>query len=184
MKKDKYKKFLNKNKDQVFSYAVYLLHCLEDAEDVTQEVFIKLWENWYNINPQKRESWTMRVTHNCCIDLIRKRKRIKQTAFDMNSIDFKKIKDYKNIFLNPEKQFHLTEQQKIILSSIEKLPVKQKNVLILHYFYDKKIKEISNILEIKESTLKVMLHRARKSLKTLLSEYFYEKKGGQYEFAV
>jgi len=184
MKKDQYKKFLHKNKDQVFSYAVYLLHCLEDAEDVTQEVFLKLWENWYNINTKKRESWVMRVTHNSCIDVIRKRKRIKETDKDMNNIDPRHITDFKNIFVNPEKQFYLTEQQKIILSSIEKLPVKQKNVLILHYFYDKKIKEISDILEIKESTLKVMLHRARKSLKTLLSEYFYEKKGGQYEFAV
>lgn len=183
MKKNKYKKFLEKNKDKVFSYAVYLLHCWEDAEDTTQEVFLKLWDNWYKINPQKRESWTMRVTHNCCIDLIRKRKKIQQTT-ESEIINSNNTYDYSDVFSNPEKQFHLTEQQKIILTTMAKLPKKQQNVLILHYFYDKKIKEISTMLEIKESTLKVILHRARKSMKTLLSEYFYEKKGGQYEFAV
>ncbi|MFO7891639.1 MAG: sigma-70 family RNA polymerase sigma factor [bacterium] len=183
MKKNKYKKFLNKNKDKVFSYAVYFLHCWEDAEDITQEVFMKLWNNWYHINPQKRESWIMRVTHNCCIDLLRKRKKMTQTA-DIDIINSKNLSDHTDIFSNPEKQYHLTEQQKIILSAMAKLPKKQQNVLILYYFYDKRIKEISNLLEIKESTLKVILHRARKSMKTLLSEYFYEKKGGQYEFAV
>jgi len=184
MKKSRYKKFLNKNKDQVFSYAMYLMRCQEDAEDITQEVFMKLWNNWNRINPQKRGSWTMRVTHNCCIDLIRERKKLKQISYDANKIDFNKVSDYENVFLNPEKQYNLTEQQKLILSSLSQLPKKQQNILILHYFFDMKIRKISDMLEIKESTIKVILHRARKSMKTLLSEYFYEKTGGQHEFAV
>ena len=184
MKKSIYKKFLTKNKDQVFSYSVYLLHCLEDAEDITQEVFIKLWENWHSINPQKRESWTMRVTHNACIDLIRERNKIKQTTYNSHTIDFKEVFDHHDIYSNPGEKYYLSEQQKVIVSSMAKLPEKQQNILILHYFYDKKIREISEMLDIKESTIKVILHRARKSMKTLLSEYFYEKKGGQYEFAV
>lgn len=184
MKKNKYKQFLNQYKDQIFSYAMYLLHCMEDAEDITQEVFIKLWENWYRINPQKRKSWTMRVTHNCCIDLIRERKKVKQTSYEAKTFDFRETLDSDDVYSNPGEKYHFSEQQKIILSSMAKLPKKQQNILILHYFYDKKIKEISEMLDIKESTIKVILHRARKSMKVLLAEYFYEKKGGQYEFAV
>jgi RNA polymerase sigma-70 factor (ECF subfamily) len=64
---------LQSNRDQVFSHALYCLRDPEDAQDVTQEAFVKLWRNLDNIEPGKAESWLKRVAHNLCIDLIRKR---------------------------------------------------------------------------------------------------------------
>ena len=63
------------HKDRVFRYAYYTLRNEVDAEDATQEVFIKLWNHFDDVNMLKVKSWLMRTTYNHCIDMIRKRQR-------------------------------------------------------------------------------------------------------------
>lgn len=184
MKKKIFKNFLNQHKNSIFSYAIYLLHNKEDAEDVIQEVFIKLWKNWNRIQPGKHFSWIMKVTHNCCIDKIRKRKNFQFSDQPVDSLDMSNSNDYSNVILNPEKQYAIIEKQEMLYSALKKLPEKQKNILLMHYFLDMKIKTISETLDIKESTIKVTLFRSRKTLRTLLTDKFYKKIGGNYEFAV
>lgn len=54
--------------------ARYSLRSAADADDIAQEVFVKLWQHWPKIDPDKQLSWLLRVTHNAIIDFVRRRK--------------------------------------------------------------------------------------------------------------
>src|SRR5262245_64670972 len=59
---------------QVYSFARYLLSNREEAEDVTQEVLLRLWRHRSGVDEERLGSWLMRVTRNACYDLLRKRR--------------------------------------------------------------------------------------------------------------
>ena len=69
-----YKKLVNENKDLVYNQAYYYTGSREDAEDITQEVFIRLWDRMDEVKPGIRKFWILRVTKNLCIDYQRKKK--------------------------------------------------------------------------------------------------------------
>ena len=69
-----YRQAIAQHRQKVYSFAHYSLRAKEDAEDVTQEVFIKLWQHWQKIDHNKIGGWLMRVAHNAVIDHVRKQR--------------------------------------------------------------------------------------------------------------
>ena len=69
----KYNFLVQKYKNRIFSYSIYLLKNRMDAEDVTQEVLIKILNNIDKFNILAAKTWIMKTTHNTCIDYLRKR---------------------------------------------------------------------------------------------------------------
>ena len=69
-----YLQAIDQHRHRILSFAHYSLRVREDAEDVTQEVFIKLWKHWQKIDHEKLGAWLMRVAHNCVIDHVRKQR--------------------------------------------------------------------------------------------------------------
>ncbi|MFT6058504.1 MAG: RNA polymerase sigma-70 factor (ECF subfamily), partial [Pseudohongiellaceae bacterium] len=69
-----YQQVIDQHRQKVFSFAYYSLRAKADAEDVTQEVFIKLWQHWQKIDHLKVGGWLMRVAHNAVIDHVRRQK--------------------------------------------------------------------------------------------------------------
>jgi len=88
MKLKKFKNIVKDNKDKVFSYAMYFLHNMQDAEDVTQDVFVKLWNKRDSVDVKRIVPWLMRVTHNHCIDIIRQKKDTRSQQKFLRSIDW------------------------------------------------------------------------------------------------
>ena len=74
MKRACFKKIVDKHKDWIYSYALYFLGNRMDAEDVTQEVLIRAWQNIDTIHQRKTKAWLTRVTYNLCNDYARRRK--------------------------------------------------------------------------------------------------------------
>ena len=74
MRTASFTQLLESNRDRVFRQALYCLRDPDDAQDVTQDVFVKLWHKGDGIEPGKAPGWLMAVTHNLCIDLIRRRR--------------------------------------------------------------------------------------------------------------
>ena len=71
------KMFLNlvkQHQAQIYQYALYLLNNQEDAEDVTEETFIKAWNSNAELRLETVQSWLLKCTNNLCIDLLRRRK--------------------------------------------------------------------------------------------------------------
>lgn len=159
---------LESNRDRVYNQALYCLRDPEDAQDVTQEAFVKLWRNYEDIAPDKAAGWLMRVSHNLCIDLIRRRKsQRKNFGFpDPDALDRLPGGD-----CGPgiEETLHLDQQQRALLDAMDTLPAETRSVMVMHYFQEMKLAEIAAALDKTVSALKVQIHRARKSLRLVLT---------------
>jgi len=181
MKNIKYKNIVKKHSGKIYSYALYFLHNKQDAEDVTQEIFIKLWKNMDNVDTKRIVPWLMRVTHNHCIDLIRQQKDSRSQQKILRTIDWE-ICDYiEESEKNPEMSFESKERRRILLKAMQNLPENVKSIMLLHYFQGLKYSEISNLFDLNENTVKVTVHRGRKILREILQNKFPEQSEKYYE---
>lgn len=134
------------------------------AADVTQDVFIKLWENGSEMDVTRVLSWLLKVARNACIDQIRKRKvrfAITESAdFSLDSIS---------------SETHLPDA--IASNAIFDVRLKKalhaigepfQSIIILREMQDYKYEEIAEMLDLPLNTVKVYLHRARKALREKL----------------
>jgi RNA polymerase sigma-70 factor (ECF subfamily) len=174
MNQNKFKILLQEQRNRVFSYSCYFLRNREDAEDVTQEVFIKLWKNMHKIDKRKIVPWIIQVTHNCCIDRVRKRKSVKETPKYVSSDNLDKIMVKTEKQADPELSFESNETHQILLSALHTLPERTKSMLLLHYFQGLKYKAIGTLLNTDAGAVKVAIHRGRKMLREKLTPHFIE----------
>ncbi len=126
----------------------------EDALDIIQNVFLKLFNNKKTFLTQSDEKyWLIRVTINECKDLFRKKARYVYLEDDIiNSMPAEnKIEEYNELYLLSQKVAELSEKYRV--------------VVILFYYDSLSIKDISQTLKISESAVKKRLERARKMLK-------------------
>jgi len=176
MNKRDYQNFLREHQDRVFSYALYMLRKREDAEDVTQEVFVKVWRNWDNIDQSKREAWIMRVAHNYCIDMFRKKtgNRKYWSSIDDNEYQLNRNPETWHM---PEDQFAQDEKQQNLLNAVSELPEKTQSMMLLHYYQGYKFYEIGEIMGLSLSAVKTALHRGRKQLSVTLKKQYPDLAG-------
>ena len=145
-----------------------------DAEDVTQEVLIKTWQNINKFNFNSAKAWMMRTTHNLCIDYLRRKNLQNKRTIDLNEDYLEEFSD-STIDGNPGKVAEMLITEEGIKEAINKLPERLKSPFVLYELQRFKYKEISKILDVPLNTIKVNLLRARKQLQKELKEYAKEK---------
>ncbi len=152
---------INPIKDKLYRFALRYVKNPMEAEDVVQEVFIKLWKNRDQFDQIKNiEAWCMRVTRNLSIDKLRAaHNRLKQMPEGM---------DWKDTGASPQRQSELNETMANVKKWIEELPEAQRNVIQLRDIEQFSYKEIAAALEISMELVKVNLHRARKTIRKKL----------------
>ncbi len=150
-------------RDGIYSYLCYLLKNREDAEDVTQEVFIRLWNHWDRVDQARVKSWLMRVAHNRSIDLIRQKKTVVSQGRIMSPLEY--VERSMSAEGTPETIYENNEKHAAILTALKQLPEKMHSILLMHYFQGMKYKEIGEILNITISDVKVSVHRGKKLLR-------------------
>ena len=167
-----YKALVNRYKNRIFSYSIYMLRNSMDAEDVTQEVLIRLWNNMGKFKLPAAGSWIMRTTHNLCIDYLRRNQIARQRSVYIDEDDNPEEKIMDN---HKENQPEVATQQNIVLEKIkkavQKLPENLKSVFVLYEIEGFKYKEISSVLDIPINSVKVYMLRARKKLQEELKDY-------------
>lgn len=153
-------KVLDEYSDLVYRIAYTQMNQRADAEDIYQDVFIKLMKNYKKIENKKHlKYWLIRVTINCC--------RSQQTsAWKIRTVSFD------DSLLTSEKAVTKDEDLENVLEACRSLS--KDNQLIIHLFYIEgySLKEISEIMDITLSTAKVRLSRSRKKLKKMLGVEF------------
>lgn len=155
--KIKIEELVNTYSKMVFQIAYQNCFIKSNAEDITQEVIIKLWKNIEKFKTEEHlKSWLIRVTINTSIDNNRYYKNKKETQLVKNDDDYF------------EKEYHG------LLEELKKLKPIKRNIIYLYYYQGYKIKEISKILNINANTVNTNLARAKKELKNILEE------GGEY----
>ncbi len=170
----KYNLLLKQYKDRIYSYSIYMLKNSMDAEDVTQEVLVRLWKNIDNFNLSSAKSYIMTMTHNLCIDYLRRRKLFVNREIEIDEV-FEET--YLNVdkSIEPEEMTNSRDLNQKLKSAIESLPEKLKSVFVMYQLQGMKYKEISDVLDIPINSVKVYLMRARtilqKELKQVRHEY-------------
>ena len=141
--------------DTIFRTALHCLRHVPDAEDVTQNVLLKLYRNRAPFaSPEHERRWVLKVTVNEC-------RKLRSSAWFRHTVS---MEEYQL-----EHPFQEPGQSELFLAVMD-LPARYRIVVYLYYYEDYSVKEISEMLRRKESTVQTHLMRARKLLKTKLQE--------------
>jgi RNA polymerase sigma factor (sigma-70 family) len=149
-------------KSKLYRFALRFLNNEEEAKDVVQEVFIRVWNGRDQMDQiQNWEAWCMRITRNLSLDRIRSITR-KQTQPIETSFDIR------NEALTPHETTEAHESMKRISELIAGLPEKQRQVIHLRDVEGYSYNEICDIMEIDLNQVKVNLFRARNAVREKL----------------
>lgn len=149
-------------KNKLFRFAFRLLGSSEEAKDVVQEVFIKVWNGREQMEEiQNMEAWCMRITKNMSLDRLRMRQR---KGTDPMEEGF----DVRQEGLTPLETTEINESMQSINLLIARLPEKQRQVMHLRDVEGYSYNEICDILELDMNQVKVNLFRARNAVREKL----------------
>ncbi len=158
--------------DLVYNLCLQYLQNKEEAEEATQDVFVKVHRQMDKFRQESSvRTWIYRITINQCLDIIKYKKRKRRFSFLMSlSQDNATIKKVSaNSFDHPGVKLESKEEMQRIFSCIHSLPDKQKTVVLLKYTEHLSQKEISEVLNASEKSVESLLSRARNKLKILLA---------------
>lgn len=157
------KEFLNlvmPFKDKVFRFAKRLLVSTEEAEDATQELYLKLWRNREKISSYKNvEAFAMTMTKNYCFDRLKSKQASNLSLVHSN---------YKENGTSLDKKTNLNDSVSIVHQLIAKLPEQQRMIIQLRDVEQYEYEEIGKMLDIKQTAVRVALSRARKIIREQL----------------
>ena len=154
--------FYIKNKNFVYNLALQYVQNIEEAQEITQDVFLKAHQKIHTFKGDATlETWLYRITINTSLDAIKAKKRKKRFAiFSQNQDELK----YTN-FNHPGVTLENKEALQQLFGLINKLPQTQKTALILIKIEGKSIKEVAHILEKTPKAIESLLQRAKTQLK-------------------
>ena len=146
----------------VYNLAYRMLGNMQDAEDASQEIFLRAYLRLDSFDRARRFStWLLSIGSNFCIDRLRRRRftwmTLDDVAFSLPSSE-----------RGPEPSALLHDQQATVQRALQQLPDTYRLVTVLRYWYDLSYEEIAQVTRLPQSTIKTRLHRARHMLATAL----------------
>jgi len=172
-------KFIVDNwKDMVYNTALSIVQQAEDAEDVTQEVFVQVYQS---IRGFKRESkfstWLYKITLSKAMDHERKKKRKKRFAF-VKSLFGEGSEAVVNLpdFNHPGVTLDNKEKAGILFKAMQSLPENQRVAFVLNKVEGLSYQEISEVMDTTVSAVESLLHRAKTNLRKELKNFYGQNK--------
>lgn len=168
---------LRRYKNPVYHFAFRLTGNAAEAEDIAQEVFLRLHQSRATYAPiGKFSTWLFSIAHNLCVSRLRKKKWF--CVWPMQKNDPEEPVDFPDPDPSPDEVVIKNEMSDILKKGIQGLPFLQKEALILREYENLDYQEIARILKKSLGTVKTLIHRARINLKEKLLPYLEEFKGG------
>lgn len=160
---------------KIYNTCLGLLQNIEDAEDITQEVFVIVYKSIHQFKGEsKLSTWIYRIAVTKSLEYIRMKNRKKRFAFVQhlftNEDGF--IKNEPKHFYHPGVQLENKERAAILFSAINKLPENQKTAFILSKLEDLSYLEISELMNLSLSSIESLLFRAKQNLQKILENYY------------
>lgn len=150
-------------KDKLYRFALKMLGDADEARDVVQEVFIKVWNKREEMHElENMEAWCMRVTRNLSLDKLKSKKRKLTDSLDQT------MEISMGDAFTPYKDAEMSDAMKKVGQYIAALPEKQKQIIQLRDVEGYSYNEICDILEIDLNQVKVNLFRARQAVRNNL----------------
>jgi RNA polymerase sigma-70 factor (ECF subfamily) len=151
-------------------YARRFLFDSDEAKDLVQDIFIKAYVNIRGFDVERRFSpWIYRIAHNEFVNALKKKK--KERA-NMSLFDFDVLFPHLQLTAKEtaDSDINRRELKEVLDGSLDKIPQKYKESLILYYFEDMDYKEIADVLHIPVSTVGIRLQRGKLMLKKLVKK--------------
>ena len=146
---------------KVFAFVWRLCLNANDAEDITQEVFLKVWRFAVKFDPKALFStWLYKVAYNCFLDTRRR---------GLPVDDALPCPDDLPDTHSPEEDLEKSDVSATVLRAMEKLPARQREALVLCYYEDLTAKQACEMMNLSQGAVEMLLFRARQSLKETLS---------------
>jgi RNA polymerase sigma-70 factor, ECF subfamily len=173
------KRFKNKDRsafDEIFEkyykpiyYFIYkMANNSEAAEDITQDTFVKVYKNLEKVEDNiKLSPWIYKIAYNTFIDYTRKNKISYELIDNVNYED--QLLD-NNIADNPEASYINIDLRNKINKTMQKLNSRYKSVLVLREYNNLSYKEVALILDLTETAVKSLIHRARLEFQKIFKE--------------
>jgi RNA polymerase sigma-70 factor (ECF subfamily) len=157
---------VDRYKDLVFTLALRMMKHREEAEEVAQDTFIKVYKSLNKFKgDSKFSTWIYRVAYNTCLDRIKKNKR-QQYTVEINEYTEHQVKTMDNAL----DQLEAKEREQSIQDCLALLPSEDSFLLTLYYFEEQSLEEIGKVVGLKPNNVKVKLFRGRKKLATILKK--------------
>lgn len=144
--------------DSIFKLAYSYVGSMQDAEDIVQNIFLKLIQKDIHISIGKEKSYLLTMAVNACKDLMKSAEQKLAVPFEEVTTD----KAIMNTF---------TEEESGLFEALKNLPEDYRVTIHLHYFEGYKVKEIARILKVSQSAVTMRLTRGRNMLADLLKSY-------------
>jgi len=160
MNQNDFVKLIAPFKDKLFRLAKRLLVSTEEAEDATQEVILKLWNNKENLDSYKSiEAFSMTITKHYCLDQLKAKR----------SGNLKLVRDnYIDRDPSLENQLEAKDTLNWVEKAINELPEQQKLIIQMRDIEEYEFEEIAKIMDMNETAIRVALSRARKTIRTFI----------------
>jgi RNA polymerase sigma factor (sigma-70 family) len=157
---------VNRYKDLVFTLALRMLKNREEAEEVSQDTFVKTYRSLNKFKgDSKFSTWIYKVAYNSCLDRIKKNKKYLNDV-EINEFTEHQVKTVNNAFDALVEE----ERNQLIQDCLHLLPSDDSFLLTLYYFEEQSLDEIADIVGISANNVKVKLFRSRKKLASILKD--------------
>ena len=169
-----FQEFVDRYKKKIYYIAYDITGDHDDAEDVSQEVFIKVFRSLKTFRRNaKVSSWLYQISVNASIDLLRKKASKPEKSMD----DIERADIQENLpgsstrAQNPERSAEDLIIQNHISEALQKVSPKERSVFVMRHYNELKIREIAEILGVSPGTVKALFYRATRKLRRELSFY-------------
>ena len=167
------------NCKKVFNLSLNIVQSIEDAEDITQEVFIEVFHSQNNFKEKSMVStWIYRIAVNKSLDFLRAKKRKKRFAFItqlFHPITGEQLHEVSH-FDHPGVVLENIERSQILFKALNKLPKNQKAAFVLHKIEGFPQKEVAQIMKVSEKAIESLMQRSKENLRKSLGN-FYDQRG-------
>jgi RNA polymerase sigma-70 factor, ECF subfamily len=161
-----FEKIFNKYSERIYYFSYRYLKNKEESEEITQEVFVRLWNRRFDLKPELSfNSYLFMITKNAVIDLLRKRQ--KETSIDENYKIFNNDQQSQ-----PDDKLVYKEINQVVESSIEELPFKRKQIFLMSREKGFTYKQIAAKLNISIKTVESHMRLALRQLKESIGDKY------------
>jgi RNA polymerase sigma-70 factor (ECF subfamily) len=161
---DSYGILVERYQDVLYRHAVRMTRTPDDAADIVQRALVKGFRRLRDCRePDRVGGWLFRITSNLCKDYLKDRRRDEVGLDDAPALVASRG--------NPETELDRTELGLVLERALARLSEDQREAFLLKHVEDRSYEEMSELLEVSVSALKMRVHRAREQLRDLLSEY-------------
>ncbi len=169
-----FRSWVGHNQDRVFNTCLGFLHNKEDAEDVTQEVFVEVHHSLASFRGDSQLStWVYRIAVTKSLDHLRWKKRKKRFGFLQSLVGAEgEDIDVADEFSHPGVQLEDKERAQVLFRHIDKLPENQRIALTMHMVEGLSHKEIGEVMSVSVSSVESLIFRARSTLKKRLFDFY------------